>query len=60
MTHLRRADATARGAVPATIDEDEPMGENAAELLPVRNQPVTGPEAHLKTKDSYRSSRHLQ
>eukprot|EP00971_Amphidinium_carterae_P018381 362634-Amphidinium_carterae.1 len=60
MTHLRRANATARGSVPATIDEDEPMADAATELLPVRNQPVTGPEAHLKTKDSYRTSRHLQ
>eukprot|EP00971_Amphidinium_carterae_P167887 3326346-Amphidinium_carterae.1 len=60
MTHLRRADATARGAIPATIDEDDSMVEGATELLPVRNQPVTGLEAHLKDRNSYRSSRHLQ
>eukprot|EP00971_Amphidinium_carterae_P170984 3388411-Amphidinium_carterae.1 len=34
MTHLRRADATARGVVPTTIDEDEPMVEGVTELLP--------------------------
>eukprot|EP00971_Amphidinium_carterae_P091433 1810117-Amphidinium_carterae.1 len=53
MTHLRRADASARGLVPTTIDEDEPMVESATELLPVRNQPVVGPEAHLKDRNSY-------
>eukprot|EP00971_Amphidinium_carterae_P144616 2865730-Amphidinium_carterae.1 len=60
MTHLRRADADARGLAPTTIEEDEPMVEGATELLPVRNQPVVGPEAHMKDRSSYKSSRHLQ
>eukprot|EP00971_Amphidinium_carterae_P280943 5577473-Amphidinium_carterae.1 len=36
------------------------MIEGVTELLPVRNQPVIGPEAHLKDKNSFKSSRHLQ
>eukprot|EP00971_Amphidinium_carterae_P156062 3094168-Amphidinium_carterae.1 len=36
------------------------MTEGAPELLPVRNQAVIGPEAHLKDSSFYASSRHLQ
>eukprot|EP00971_Amphidinium_carterae_P221249 4392471-Amphidinium_carterae.1 len=60
MTHLRRADANARGLTTTTIEEDEPMIKGVTELLPVRNQPVIGLEAHLKDKNSFKSSRHLQ
>eukprot|EP00971_Amphidinium_carterae_P292804 5812979-Amphidinium_carterae.1 len=34
MAPLKRADATARGAVPTTIDEDATMVEEQTELLP--------------------------
>eukprot|EP00971_Amphidinium_carterae_P204919 4066835-Amphidinium_carterae.1 len=34
MAPLKRANATARGAVPTTIDEDDTMVEEQTELLP--------------------------